>query len=106
MKKLQNQLITVAKSLLTLSKQVDKISKQINKLQPAKATSAKKVVAKKKTEPKKKVAVKKKTDAQKLPVLETVLNIVKRNKNGITIANLKTKTSLDSRQLSNALYKL
>ena len=112
MKKLQDQLKTVTKSLVALSKQVERISRQVAKLQPAKTTSVKKVVAKKKVVPKKKVApkkkvvAKKKTAAKKLPVLETVLNAVKRSKKGITIANLKAKTDLDSRQLSNALYKL
>jgi len=32
--------------------------------------------------------------------------VIKRSKKGATIATLKTKTGLDSRQLSNALYKL
>jgi lambda repressor-like predicted transcriptional regulator len=32
--------------------------------------------------------------------------VIQRSKKGATIATLKTKTGLDSRQLSNALYKL
>jgi predicted Rossmann fold nucleotide-binding protein DprA/Smf involved in DNA uptake len=35
-----------------------------------------------------------------------VLDVIKRSRNGATIAALKTKTELESRQLSNALYKL
>jgi predicted Rossmann fold nucleotide-binding protein DprA/Smf involved in DNA uptake len=102
MKKLKDQLKTVAKSLATLSKQVEKISKQIDNLQPVKTTSTKKAAP----APKKKMVVKKKIVAKKPPVLETVLKVVKRSKKGITIASLKEKTGLDSRQISNALYKL
>ena len=39
-------------------------------------------------------------------VLDTVYNAIKRNKKGVTVAQLKQRTKLDARQLSNALYKL
>jgi predicted Rossmann fold nucleotide-binding protein DprA/Smf involved in DNA uptake len=39
-------------------------------------------------------------------VLDQVLDAVRRSRNGATIAKLKEKTGLESRQLSNALYKL
>ncbi|MFO7701085.1 MAG: hypothetical protein R6W79_10830 [Acidimicrobiia bacterium] len=39
-------------------------------------------------------------------VLEQVFDAVRRSRTGATIAKLKEKTNLDSRQLSNALYKL
>jgi predicted Rossmann fold nucleotide-binding protein DprA/Smf involved in DNA uptake len=39
-------------------------------------------------------------------VLDTVYDAIKRSKKGVTVAQLKTKTQLDARQLSNALYKL
>ena len=35
-----------------------------------------------------------------------VFDVIRRSRNGATIANLKSKTQLESRQLSNALYKL
>ena len=103
MKKLQAQLKTISKSLVSLSKQVDKLSKQLNKLQAPKATAAKKT---KTTAAKaKKSSVKKKT-AKQMTALETVLGVIKRSRKGATIAVLKEKTGLVSRQLSNALYKL
>jgi predicted component of type VI protein secretion system len=39
-------------------------------------------------------------------VLDAVLDVVTKNKSGATITELKEKTGLESRQLSNALYKL
>ena len=101
MKKIQTQLKTISKSLASLSKQVERITKQVDKLQPVKKAPAKrkKVV--------RKVAVRKKAaPARGKTVLDTVYSVIKRSKKGATIATLKTKTGLDSRQLSNALYKL
>jgi hypothetical protein len=80
---------------------VERITKQVDKLQPAKKAPAKrkKVV--------RKVAVRKKAaPAKGITVLDSVYGVIKRSKKGATIATLKTKTGLDSRQLSNALYKL
>jgi len=105
---LQAQLKTISKSLAALSKQVDKISTQTSKLQAPKATAAKKVkttAAKAKKTSVKKKAVKKKT-AKQMTALEAVLGVIKRSRKGATIAGLKEKTGLVSRQLSNALYKL
>jgi len=94
MKKLKEQLKTVSKSLATLSKQVDKITKQVDKLQPSK------------TAPGKKAAAKKTTPAQKVAVLDSVFNAIRKASKGINITALKAKTGLNPRQLSNALYKL
>ena len=110
MKKMKDQLKSISKSLVSLSKQVDRLTKQVDKLQPAKKAAPKKAV-KKKAAPKRKPAarktVTKRTPAAKsTTVLDTVFNIIKRNRNGVSIAALKAKTKLDSRQLSNALYKL
>ena len=101
MKSIKTQLKTISKSLASLSKQVERITKQVDKLQPVKKAPAKrkKVV--------RKVAVRKKAaPARGKTVLDTVYSVIKRSKKGATIATLKTKTGLDSRQLSNALYKL
>ena len=78
---------------------MEKIAKQADKLQPSKKkASAKKVV---------KTAPVKKTGAGKsMSVIDTVFEVVKRSRKGTTIATLKEKTGFDSRQLSNALYKL
>jgi hypothetical protein len=116
MKKLKEQLKTVAKSLMVTANQVDKITKQVDKLQPAKAAPAKKAAAKKaapakkaaakKATPAKKAAAKKTAPAQKVAVLDSVFDAIRKASKGINIAALKAKTGLNPRQLSNALYKL
>ena len=116
MKKIQSQLKTISKSLTSLSKQVERITKQVDKLQPAKKAPAKRKKAVRKAAVRKAPA--RKAPARKAParkkaapakgktVLDSVYSVIKRSKKGATIATLKTKTGLDSRQLSNALYKL
>ncbi len=105
MKKIKAQLKTISKSLAALSKQVEKITNQVDKLQaPKKAAPVKKAVAKKKVA--KKAAAKKAAPTKQLTMLDTVLSVIKRTKKGVTVAQLREKTKLDSRQLSNALYKL
>jgi len=126
MKKIKAQLKTLSKSLATISKQVEKITDQVDKLKapqktaPAKKTVAKKKIAKKvaakkaapakKTVAKKKVvkkaAAKKAAPAKQVTMLDTVFDTIKRTKKGVTVSQLREKTKLDSRQLSNALYKL
>jgi hypothetical protein len=101
MKKIQTQLKTIYKSLASLSKQVERITKQVDKLQPAKKAPAKRKKAVRKVAVRRKAA-----PAKGKTVLDTVYSVIKRSKKGATIATLKTKTGLDSRQLSNALYKL
>lgn len=84
------------------AKKVNKAAaKKVKKAAPKKAT-AKKATAKKATL--KKAAPKKAT--KKLTVLESVYDVVSRARGGATIAQLKQKTGLNPRQLSNALYKL
>ena len=115
MKKIKAQLKTLSKSLATISKQVEKITNQVDKLQappkavPAKKTVAKKTVAKKKVAKKKaakKAAAKKAAPAKQETMLDAVFDVIKRTKKGVTVSQLREKTKLDSRQLSNALYKL
>ena len=112
MKKMKDQLKSISKSLVSLSKQVDRLTQQVDRLQatPGKKAAAKKA-APKKAAPKRKTAAAKKVAkkparAKTATVLDTVFNVIKRSRNGVTIAALKSKTKLDSRQLSNALYKL
>jgi hypothetical protein len=100
MKNLQSQLKTVSKSLAALSIQVEKLSNQIEKPKAVKKAAAKKPAAVNRAAAKKAAAAGGKT------VLDTVLDVIKRSKKGVTIAQLKTKTNLNARQLSNALYKL
>jgi len=110
MKKIKAQLKTLSKSLAALSKKVEKITDQVDKLKaPKKAVPAKKTVAKKKVAKKKvakKAAAKKAAPAKQVTMLDTVFDVIKRTKKGVTVAQLREKTKLDSRQLSNALYKL
>ncbi len=104
MQKLQTQLKNVSKSLAALSKQVESISKQLNKAQPAKkAAPAKKAKAARKPAAK---AAKQAAPAKGKTVLDSVLEVIKRSKKGVSIAQLKDRTKLEARQLSNALYKL
>jgi len=98
MKNMQSQLKTISKSLAALSKQVEKLSQQVAKAQPTK-----KAAAVHKTAPGKET----KAPAAGGPtLLDAVYNAIKRTKKGVTVAQLKEKTNLDARQLSNALYKL
>jgi len=102
MKRIQTQLKTISKSLASLSKQVEKITKQVDKLQPAKKTAP----ARRKKTVGRAAARKKPSPARGKTVLAAVYNVIKRSPKGVTVATLKKKTGLESRQLSNALYKL
>ena len=107
MKRIQTQLKTISKSLVSLSKQVERITKQVDKLQPAKKAAPKRKKAVRKAAVRRKAPARRKAaPAKGKTVLDTVYGVIKRSKKGATIATLKTKTGLDSRQLSNALYKL
>ena len=125
MKKLKEQLKALSKELVKLSKQVDKATAKVDKLAnvsakkaapkktAAKKTAAKKPAAKKtvakKTAAKKPAAKKtaaKKTADKKPTVLDAVYDVIGKSRSGATIAQLKEKTGLSPRQLSNALYKL
>jgi predicted Rossmann fold nucleotide-binding protein DprA/Smf involved in DNA uptake len=100
MKNLKSQLNTVSKSLAALAKQVEKLSSQVEASTAVKKSAAKKPAAVKRTVAQKSAAVGGKT------VLDTVFDAIKGSKKGVTVAQLKTKTQLNARQLSNALYKL
>ena len=94
MKQMLNQLKSISKSLANLSTRVEKVTQEVEKLQSApKAPAAKKAAAKR-------------TPAGGKTVLDSVFEIIKRSRKGVSIAELRSKTNLDARQLSNALYKL
>ena len=106
MKKLQDQVKAVTKELAKLTKKVEKLQQQVAKAAAAPKKPAAKKTAKK-AAPKKKKAAPAKTPGDKKPmVLEAVYDVVRRARNGATIAKLKEETGLTPRQLSNALYKL
>ena len=102
-----NQLKSIAKHLAALSTKVEKLSKQVDKGLAAKKTASKSTKAKPKVA---KTAPVKKVKTVKADKGETVLNsvfaVIKKSRKGISIAQLKEKTDLNPRQLSNALYKL
>ena len=126
MKSLKDQLKTVSKNLATLSKQVDKLSVQVEKAtkkaaakpaarKPVRRKTTRKPAAKKapvrarKAAParaKKAAPATARRAARGSTVLDKVYDVIKRSKKGVAISTLKTKTKLDPRQLSNALYKL
>jgi len=97
MKKLQSELKAISKSLAALTQKVEKLAQQATPTQPAK----KKVPAPKAAAPAKQAAA-----AGGKTVLDSVYDVIKRTQKGVTVAQLKQKTNLDARQLSNALYKL
>jgi outer membrane biosynthesis protein TonB len=125
MKKVQTQLKTVAKTLAGLAERIEKLNAMLEggpakKAAPPKKVTKKVVVPKKIAAPaKKKItpAKKKATAAKKAPakkivisgketVLDTVMAVIQKSRDGADIASLKSQTGLESRQLSNALYKL
>ncbi len=126
MKKVQTQLKTIAKTLAGLAAKLEKLNTilgggPVKKSAPVKKAvkavpvkkKAKAPVAKKKAAPvrKKVVAVKKApaskaASAGKDTVLDTVMGVINKSRDGADIASLKSQTGLESRQLSNALYKL
>ncbi len=98
MKKLQAQLVWISQTLSALSKQVSKITKQVEKL----AASAKETPGRSAAKKAPGTGARVRRDT----VLDSVFGAIKRSRTGISIAQLKTKTDLGDRQLSNALYKL
>lgn len=115
MKKVQTQIKSIAKNLSTLAARLEKLNEQLTPAPAKKAPTKKKAAAKPKkkaatkaktTKAKKTTAKKTKAAAGKGTVLENVLDVISKSRNGANIATLKSKTKLESRQLSNALYKL
>ena len=112
MKKVQNTLISISDALKKLSNQFRAASKELDKLKrtpkkKAKAAATKKTVKKKaKATATKKTAKKKAEAAQASSVIDAVFTAIKKTRKGITISEIKDKTKLESRQISNAVYKL
>ncbi len=132
MKDVQKKLIAISTSLSSLVKQVEKLAAAIEKgsakaapakkakaaVKKAKAKPVKpkaKAKAKAKAKPKKTAAKKKAPAAAKAKpaasaaaptMLDNILGMISRSRNGITVERLKKRTGLQARQVSNALYKL
>jgi hypothetical protein len=109
MSKVQTQIKSLAKNLVSLAGKLEKLSAQVGSA--TKAAGGKK---KKAAKAGKKAAPKKKGGAKKAPaggvsketVLENVMEVIVKSRSGADITSLREKTGLESRQLSNALYKL
>jgi len=124
MKSVQTELTSISTALASLAKQVEKLASAVGK-ETAKKVPAKKAKApakkakpkakKAKATPKKRVAKKAapKTEKASTPaaskgqsMLDSIYGMISRSRKGITVAQLKKRTGLENRQVSNALYKL
>ena len=107
MKKLLLQLDTISKTLTTLSEQVEQISDNIKNRQSAKPPpdSKQKTAAEKKF-PAKKTGIKKSSPTKPPTIVDTVFQVIKKSRKGVTTTILKEKTELGPRQITNALFKL
>jgi outer membrane biosynthesis protein TonB len=127
---LSKSLVTLSKQVEKISVKVEQLQDApVKKAAPAKkaapkkkAAPAKKAAPKKKTAPAKKAAPKKKAAPAKKAapkkkaapakksdgstVIDSVYKAIKGSKSGVTINDVKAKTKIEGRQLSNALYKL
>jgi predicted Rossmann fold nucleotide-binding protein DprA/Smf involved in DNA uptake len=100
MKKIKDQMARISRSLATLSRELDRLAKQVPKSGAAggrpgnsgpgggKRPSGRRPLTR--------------TDT----VLENVYDTIRASRKGISIPDLRTRTGLGARQLSNALYKL
>ncbi len=112
MKKVQSTLISISDALQKLSKQFRAASQELDKLKKAPkkkatATATKKVVKSKAKAAAPKKTAKSKTETEQADsVIDAVFTAIKKTRKGITISEIKDKTKLASRQISNAVYKL
>ncbi len=113
----REDLQAVAKALSALAKDLNKIGRKAGKVEAPLSTANKKKSSAKKSALAKnsgKKITKTSVSAEAMAasggvvssILDQVFDAVRRSRAGATIAKLKEKTNLDSRQLSNALYKL
>jgi len=123
MKNVQKELLSITASLSALASKIEKMAEAIandtEKVAPVKkakapAKKAKVQVKKAKATPKKRAAKKvapvaktaqKKTTEGK-SIFDRIYGMVSGSSDGITVAMLKKKTGLETRQVNNALYKL
>jgi hypothetical protein len=96
--KMKEQLAWISETLSGLSKHVSKLARQVTQsTAPGKGKPGSPAI---KGAPARVARVRRDT------VLDSVFETIKRSRSGISIAQLKKKTELGDRQLSNALYKL
>jgi hypothetical protein len=95
MKKIHDQLADVSKGLSALFKTINQIRRRMDKLSLTTAQGGKRG-------PRLSRPAKVRQDT----LLDSIYKTIRRSRNGINIVQLKSKTALDDRQISNALYKL
>lgn len=109
MKTLQDQLQLLSSTLVTLSKQLEMISTHMSTISFSKMQIG---FTEEKFKPESGVVANNLTALSDnpfeaaIPVLETVYDIIRRNKRGASVMDLREKTGFGPRQVSNAVYKL
>ncbi len=116
MNDLQKQLELISKTLSILASQVETVSEciagsntggfvaapKVVLQQPAETRAAKVV----KTEEASPEGLSSGSTGKSVEILKAVYDVIRRSRKGTTIKNLREKTELGPRQVSNALYKL
>lgn len=126
MKSVQKELTAISTALASLSQQVEKLAAAIDADTAAAApekkakapvkkakslakranTSAKKRAAKKTAPSSAKAKAAPAANPKGETMLDNIFGVISRSRKGITVAQLKKRTGLEKRQVSNALYKL
>ncbi len=100
MKKLQNQLRSIAAALAEMEKKFKAVSQKLKKVKTTGTQTQKPKAVKAKSV--------RKTSAEKAatPVLESVYALIRKSRKGLTVSQLSEAAGLTSKQVSNSLYKL
>ena len=94
----KKELGQIAKSLSDLTKKTEKLAKQIQKMEKAKAPKKQG----RKAKPKKRAVAKKtaaRTKTKRVTAIDTVLNIIKRRKAGVTTSQIKQQTGFPEKKI-------
>ncbi len=110
MKTLQDQLQLLSSTLVTLSKQLEMISTHMNAIPFSKIQAG--FFTEENFKPEGRAGADNLAGLSEnpfevaIPVLETVYDIIRRNRRGTSVMDLREKTGFGPRQVSNAVYKL
>jgi len=96
MKQLKKDLQAVLKSLKQLTLRTEKIAKKLDKLEKPKSVKKSKAKAKPKVTKK----------PVKISTAATVLAVIKRSREGVDIATLKSKAGVGSTTVNSIIYRL
>ena len=114
MKEVQSLLKLVSDGLKTLAQGVEAIADKVDEASKAKGRSARKATAQKAAAPPKPAAQVKKTaakasakkTAKPATAVDTVLTIISRSAEGVSAADIKSRTGFDQKKIANIVYKL